>query len=142
MEKTLHIKCLKCNASESYIRFTEDGAEYGECCSCGNTTYKKMSHKERVDFENAIAQKAMEEQERIRRNQLLQYQNSNRIRKQKDHDMRRLGSAIVVACPYCHSTDTKKITMTKKAIKTILWGFAAAGTVTKEWHCNNCGSDF
>lgn len=32
-------------------------------------------------------------------------------------------------CPYCHSTDVKKITFTH-------WAFG------RQWHCNNCNSDF
>lgn len=47
----------------------------------------------------------------------------------------------VVECPYCHSTNTKKITATSKAVNTAVWGIF--GTKRhKQWHCNNCGSDF
>jgi len=46
------------------------------------------------------------------------------------------------SCPYCHSPDVKKITMTKKLAKGWVFGLAAASTLTKEWHCNNCKSDF
>lgn len=42
----------------------------------------------------------------------------------------------VVECPYCHSTNTRKLS-----------GFAKLGTMSwgaspKEWHCNRCNSDF
>ncbi len=47
----------------------------------------------------------------------------------------------VVECPYCHSTDTKKISGTSKAINTALFGIF--GQKRKyQWHCNKCGSDF
>lgn len=47
----------------------------------------------------------------------------------------------VVECPYCHSTNTKKISGTSKAINTAVFGIF--GTKRhKQWHCNSCDSDF
>ena len=47
----------------------------------------------------------------------------------------------VVTCPYCNSTNTKKISLTSKAVNTALFGIL--GTKRhKQWHCNNCGSDW
>lgn len=51
-------------------------------------------------------------------------------------------SKPVVECPYCHSTNTKKISGLSKAGSVALWGIFAAGKVSKQWHCNNCNSDF
>lgn len=48
----------------------------------------------------------------------------------------------VVECPYCHSTNTKKISGISKAGSVALFGVFAAGKVSKQWHCNNCNSDF
>lgn len=46
-----------------------------------------------------------------------------------------------VECPYCHSKDTKKITTTSKVVNTAVWGIF--GTKRhKQWHCNQCNSDF
>ena len=46
-----------------------------------------------------------------------------------------------VVCPYCNSTNTKKISLTSKAVNTALFGIL--GTKRhKQWHCNNCGSDW
>ena len=47
-----------------------------------------------------------------------------------------------VECPYCHSTNTKKISTTSKVGSVALFGIFAAGKVAKEWHCNTCKSDF
>ena len=46
-----------------------------------------------------------------------------------------------VTCPYCHSTNTKKITTANRIGSTMLFGVFSK-KLTKEWHCNNCGSDF
>ncbi len=48
----------------------------------------------------------------------------------------------VIECPYCHSTNTKKISGISKAGSVALFGVFAAGKVSKQWHCNNCNSDF
>lgn len=47
-----------------------------------------------------------------------------------------------VECPYCHSTDTKKISTTSKAVHTALFGIFSVSRNSKQWHCNNCNSDF
>lgn len=47
-----------------------------------------------------------------------------------------------VECPYCHSTNTKKISTTSKVGSVALFGIFAIGKVSKQWHCNNCKSDF
>lgn len=47
-----------------------------------------------------------------------------------------------VECPYCHSTNTKKISGMSKAGAVALFGIFALGKTSKQWHCNGCGSDF
>ncbi len=46
-----------------------------------------------------------------------------------------------IHCPYCHSTNVKKITNTAKVVNIAMFGLL--GNKRKhEWHCNNCKSDF
>lgn len=47
-----------------------------------------------------------------------------------------------ITCPYCQSTNTQKISGLSKAGSVALWGIFALGKTTKQWHCNNCKSDF
>ena len=51
-------------------------------------------------------------------------------------------SGVRVECPYCHSTNTRKISGASKAGNVALFGVFAAGKVSKQWHCNQCNSDF
>ena len=51
-------------------------------------------------------------------------------------------STPTVTCPYCKSTDTKKISGLSKVGSVALFGIFALGKTTKQWHCNNCKSDF
>ena len=46
-----------------------------------------------------------------------------------------------VKCIYCGSTNVKKISGLSKAGSVAMWGIFSK-KVHKEWHCNNCGSDF
>lgn len=46
-----------------------------------------------------------------------------------------------VECPYCHSTNTEKISTVSRAVSVSLVG-AASGKIGKQWHCKNCNSNF
>lgn len=52
------------------------------------------------------------------------------------------GSPPTVLCPYCGHYDTKKISKASKVGSVALWGVYGLAKASKEWHCNNCGSDF
>lgn len=47
-----------------------------------------------------------------------------------------------VSCPYCHSTNTRKISGASKAGSVAVFGVFGMGKASKQWHCNNCNSDF
>lgn len=55
---------------------------------------------------------------------------------------RNKGNKFGVECPYCHSTNTKKITNTSKVMHTALFGIFSVSRNSKQWHCNNCNSVF
>ena len=62
-------------------------------------------------------------------------------------DERRIGNDNIdikptISCPYCQSTNTKKISGTSKAVHTALFGIFSLSRNSKQWHCNNCKSDF
>lgn len=48
----------------------------------------------------------------------------------------------IVTCPYCQSTNTNKISGLSKASSVALFGIFAMGKVSKQWHCNDCKSEF
>lgn len=56
-------------------------------------------------------------------------------------ELQRQNEVKTIECPYCHSTNTTKITTTAKAVNIALFGLL--GNKRKhQWHCNNCKSDF
>ena len=46
-----------------------------------------------------------------------------------------------VHCPYCNSTNCKKISGVSKATSVAMFGIFSQ-KVKKQWHCNKCGSYF
>ena len=46
-----------------------------------------------------------------------------------------------VTCPYCNSSNCKKISGVSKATSVAMFGIFSQ-KVKKQWHCNNCKSDF
>lgn len=46
-----------------------------------------------------------------------------------------------VECPYCHSTNTTKISAVSKAGSVAMFGIFSQ-KVKHQWHCNSCKSDF
>ena len=51
-------------------------------------------------------------------------------------------SKPIVTCPYCKSTNTKKITNTSKAVHTALFGIFSIGRNSKNYRCINCKSEW
>ena len=46
-----------------------------------------------------------------------------------------------IECPYCHSTNTHKLSIISRGTSTLMFGLASS-KIGKQWHCNKCGSDF
>ena len=46
-----------------------------------------------------------------------------------------------IHCPYCNSSNVTKIGTVNRAVSVGMFGLASK-KIGKQWHCNNCGSDF
>lgn len=65
------------------------------------------------------------------------------LERMRNHNARRveIATANKPKCPTCGSYSISKITVTKKATKTFLFGiFGAMDDAGKTWKCNNCGT--
>lgn len=60
---------------------------------------------------------------------------------QYERQLSRAREAQKVHCPYCKSTNVKKISFTGKALSVGTLGILSK-KIGKQWHCNNCKSDF
>ena len=53
-----------------------------------------------------------------------------------------VAKTVYVQCPYCHSSNTTKISNISKGIALEVYGKYAIPKVSKQYHCMNCGADF
>ena len=51
------------------------------------------------------------------------------------------GNPKLVKCPYCGSTSCNKIGNIKRSLSVALFGIGSS-KLGKQWHCNNCGSEW
>lgn len=98
--------------NNTFEDFEVKGAKFKICTKCGQAIQTQQSDE---------YDKFCEEQQTIRE---------------------QTNSKPVVECPYCNSTDTKKITTTSKVVNTALFGIFSISRNSKNYHCNKCGSDF
>ena len=122
--ETKKIICPHCGYNESYVYFGTDDidinkihGEWGKCVSCGKTTYDNLYLYK--DGEVKIVSSPII----------------------KDEDKKYVPPKPTVKCPYCGSTSTKKISTLSRMGSFATFGFAGK-KVGKQWHCNNCKSDF
>lgn len=88
------------------------GAKFKICKNCGYIVQTQQSD----EYDNAVEKATI-------------------IREQKN-------KKLTVECPYCHGIDTRKITKTSKAVHTALFGIFSVSRNSKNFHCDNCNSDF
>ena len=112
--QTLTYKCNKCGFEKHFVSNQEINTK---CKVCGN------------EMEFSYAYK---------------YNPNNGLNAIKNSNIKHttiIQSKPEVTCPYCHTTNVKKITTTSKVVNTVIFGIF--GTKRhKQWHCNSCGSDF
>ena len=46
-----------------------------------------------------------------------------------------------IKCPYCGVADANRLTSMDRASSVLVKG-VGSGKIGKQWHCNNCGSNF
>lgn len=95
-----------------------------------NSSFSIEEYNKQVEKQIALNK----ELEEWHKQQILKRQAKNLERMQKEN--------ISVSCPYCKSTNTSKITVASKALHTAAFGVYSMSRNSKEWHCNNCKSDF
>lgn len=121
-----NVVCNCCGHDESYVYFVIDDEtkfvtkEWGECASCGATTFRKSY--------NLTSNTAS-------------IPNQAQTKPAQQISPPQVSFKPTVKCPYCNSTNTKKISTLSRMGSLATFGFAGK-KVGKQWHCNNCKSDF
>lgn len=50
-------------------------------------------------------------------------------------------SEPIITCPYCNSTNTRKIGIVSRSVSASIFGLGSK-KIGKQWHCDHCNSDF
>ena len=119
--------CPYCNEPQSYEKraaFLNHELLFEDCpkCGCDKSFYQSSSYFDIAICCNCGAETYFNDEDK--------------------EPMPRFVEKPKITCPYCNSTDTKKITNTSKVGRFALFGILSVGKLTKQWHCNNCKSDF
>ena len=74
-------------------------------------------------------------------NKISEYQKKKQLEIQSKNLKIMNNNNCVPKCPTCGSTNIKKISTANRIVSTGLFGLASS-KIGKQWHCNNCNSDF
>lgn len=100
-----------------------------------NPDFSMEEYEKQIQTQRDINKRIADQEQK----QLLERQAKNIARMQKDSDKQN----CVPECPICGSTNINKITLTKRATKTAVFGaLGAIDDTGKTWQCKNCGSKF
>lgn len=121
--------------NDLFFAVTEDKIQKGlafikELTSCDDQTAKLIWCDLKLDYGTPVTNPILRARE--------QYQ-AEELSKKSTEEYKYRNNA---ECPYCHSKNTKKISGMSKAGSVAIFGVYAVGKVSKQWHCNNCKSDF
>lgn len=89
-----------------------DSAFYGKCTHCGHELKNHILSKRPADWVDPRKQKPSFEEEKN-----------------------------VPRCPTCSSTNIRKLSVTSKVVDVAMWGVLSR-KAHKQWHCDNCGSEW
>ena len=144
--------CPKC--AHTYAGFGDDSDPiYVKCKFCGvdiiqtdlewkvyNRIYSENNYdKLEEELANKYGRNQFSQEAYERRLAMIKQENQNRNNQNIQADQ--ISQKPQIKCPYCHSTNTTKITLTKRSVSTYLFGLGSS-KIGKQWHCNNCKSDF
>lgn len=118
----IYIKCRFCNSFVVQTNITWE--EF----------YKNYGYQNEVMFINEYGNNQLSEDSYQHRLTMIKQENEKRNKKQQP-------STPQATCPYCNSTNTKKISTTKRAGSIIGLGILSK-KIGKQWHCNSCKSNF
>lgn len=153
--------CDKCGWVWQRSIQNENNGIYGKCEICGNQL-KPVPNNYYEEFQgiqflsDEMEHELIEELVKTSPNfDQYYFDNAINIKGQKDDafnakmkhgravlEGRDKGNKFGVQCPYCHATNVKKIGITSKAAHTALFGIFSISRNSKQWHCNNCNSNF
>lgn len=110
-------------------------------CKTWKDVVRKNYAKPRHRDDELYKKREMAEEKSYKRSYNKHKKQNNEFMKLKNNFSVSTPTKPTVECPYCHSTNTKKISTFGRVFSTEFLGLGSS-KVGKQWHCNNCNSDF
>lgn len=120
------------------------------CKCCGNkmivtnlesTAFYHMTKEQKDEYRKALLGDKQISQEMTLKRLEFEAKRHADIQREFAGYAKESNSIKTAKCPYCNSTNTKKIGAGGRLLSTLTFGIAS-GKMGKQWHCKNCGSDF
>ena len=117
------------------------------CCKEGKLVESILTFEEFeiIDKASNSDRKFLEAMIKLKQDDIIEYQNrinQFRIQVQRQTQFQPAEQkSNVPHCPTCNSTNINKISGLSKAGSVAMWGLFSR-KVHKQWHCNNCGSEW
>ena len=127
----IYLKCRFCNGKVMQIDKTGEEVLFIIC--------KDKNYLE--NFTKKYIGDTFSEEAYNHRLQMIKKENEASRRKRATNQQPTQPSTSQVTCPYCKSTNCKKISNGRRWLSTGLFGLSSK-KIGKQWHCNSCGSDF
>lgn len=141
---------------EKYIEFSKgywnvlvpkEGITICPACNEGILVDSILTHREFNIIEEISDsdRQFLEAMIQLKQNDIIEYQSrmsqfKTQLQQQKQ-TQQAVQNSNTPRCPVCSSPDIKKISGLSKAGSVAIWGIFSR-KVHKQWHCNNCGSEF
>lgn len=103
-----------------------------------NMSYADMRNIEKEILENVIKKSPEFSQDAMDRRLI---QNENELEELARSNSGIFSSKSSASCPYCNSSNTRKISTGSRLLSTGFFGLGSS-KIGKNYHCNSCGSDF
>lgn len=144
MSNVVYVYCKHCGFMPDW--FSATGAK---CHYCNHTLveyrseytreeYLSWDGEKKIQIKNEIFELIVKKNPEFRQEALeaREIQSKKEIRE----TCKRSARTIWVSCPYCHGRHTRKIT-SGNIVSNAFFGIFSKN-IGKQWHCDDCGSDF
>lgn len=134
MEKYKVYYCPKCGINK-YINLDEDFN--GICKVCG----KEMKRSEKDIAVQTVAPWNLKKSSEMITEYKTMEQKNKELKEAIKRENMRSQQQNIPHCPICGSTKLSKISTLNRAVSVSLFGIFSK-KIGKQWHCNQCGTDF
>ena len=141
--------CLKCGVYDYPCNCVdENGLEKGERVYCSLCSGKMIdTNIRRPEFVSNASGRREEYMQELIQELVIPYgmydekEHERSLQKEAERAGAGKSTGPRIKCPYCKSINTRKVGTLSRSFSIGLFGLGSS-KIGKQWHCNECGSDF